>query len=212
MLTRFDRDHLHRLAEKVRAYDLRQAVEEVTGGRAAPGVVEALASRCAFDHAGTLLFPDHPGEVAEVLDRCGFEVLAPVPSVVVRKRLARRYGWAEDAVEVSIVTAWTGPPGDGHRGVEVFVLSRPAPDDTVAAIERRERNEDHLALRVTHPGEGGPAAVRALLTEGLSLVPDGGGHNPLDRPGTGGRSVWYFTAPGAGRLEVTCAGHPAEIG
>ncbi|MQS09109.1 hypothetical protein FNX48_018565 [Streptomyces sp. IF17] len=175
-------------------------------------MVEALASRCAFDHAGTLLFPDHPDEVAEVLGRCGFEVRAPVPSVVVRERLARRHGLAGEDREVSIVTAWTGPPGDGRRGVEVFVFPRPTPDDPVASVERRERNEDHLAIRITRPGEGGMTAVRALLTEGLSLVPDGGGHNPHDRPGSGGRSVWYFTAPGGGRLEVTCAGRPTDAG
>ncbi|MBT3104712.1 MULTISPECIES: hypothetical protein [unclassified Streptomyces] len=53
--------------------------------------------------------------------------------------------------------------------------------------------------------------MRSLLVEDLSMVPDGGGHNPYEGAGAGGRSVLYFTAPG-GRLELTCDGSPAHGG
>ncbi|MFJ4827647.1 hypothetical protein ACIP5L_30705 [Streptomyces bacillaris] len=211
MLGDEDQGRLRRLVDVLAGYDLRRVVEEVAGGGVAAGVMASLAARCVFDHVATLVFPDRVADVVDALDRWGFEVCAPVPSVVVRDRLVRRHGLGVDDRDVSIVKAWTGHPPGGPRGLEVFVFPRPRKDDAVAEAERRSRDEDHFALRVTHPGGGGLALVRSLLVEDLSMVPDGGGHNPYEGAGAGGRSVLYFTAPG-GRLELTCDRSPAHGG
>ncbi|MFB8141716.1 hypothetical protein [Streptomyces parvus] len=207
MLGEEDQDRLRQLVEMVADYDLRQVVEEVAGGGVAPGVMASLAARCEFDHVASLVFPDRVEDVVDLLHRWGFEVCAPVPSVVVRDRLVRRHVLDADDCDVSIVKARPGRTPRGSQGLEVFVFPRPRKDDPVAAAERRSRQEDHFALRVTHPGDGGLDLVRRLLAESLSIVPDGGGHNPYD--GAGGSSVLYFTAPG-GRLELTCDGIPTD--
>ncbi|MFE6773940.1 hypothetical protein ACFVFD_33690 [Streptomyces fimicarius] len=201
MLGDEDRSRLRRLVEVVAGYDLRRVVEKVAG-QADPGVLASLASRCVFDHAATLVFPDRVEDVVDVLGRWGFEVSGPVPSVVVRERLVRRHGLDEEDSDVSILKAWATRATGGSPGLEVFVLPRAREDDAVARAERRSRHEDHFALRVTRPADGGLDRVRSLLVDGLSLVPDGGGHNPYEGAATGGRSVLYFTAPG-GRLELT---------
>ncbi|MFJ5938494.1 hypothetical protein [Streptomyces sp. NPDC093071] len=204
-----DRGRLRRLVDVVEGYGLRRVVEEVAGGGVDPGVMASLASWCVFDHVATLVFPDRVEDVVDVLRRWEFEVHGPVPSVVVRDWLTRRHGLDAADRDVSIVKARTARATGPSRGLEVFVFPRPRRDDPVAAAERRSCREDHFALRVTRPADGGLGLVRSLLVDDLAMVPDGGGHNPHEGAGTGGRSVLYFTASG-GRLELTHDGSPAD--
>lgn len=214
MLDAQDSARLRRLLDEVREYGGRESVagffSEFVGGRD-PGLDGVLV----FDHAALLVFPDDVADVTELLTDAGFTALPPVASVVVRQRLAERYGVAEDALPVSIVrgTIPSGPAAG--RGVEVFAATGELPASMVAA-ERANDTEAHFAFTMVDPGDGALESLRKTFANRLSLVPDGGGYNPYDDAASGGRSVLYFRVPdgsaaGVRRFELTCAGHFPEV-
>ncbi|WP_284581375.1 methyltransferase [Streptomyces sp. 2P-4] len=189
---------------------------------------ESLAAWCVPAHAAVLVFPTAPGQLAGALAGMGLAASGPpTPSTVVRDRLRARYGIRPDALEVSIVRAAV-PTEDGGLG-EVEVFSLPVPPtagpgpgpgspgrfgaDTGACLrhlvrrERAERNEAHVAFRVTAADEVVFAGLRFLLVERAGMRPDGGGYNPHEDV-----TVLYFrSAAPAGtpyaRLELLMPGH-----
>ncbi|MFB7601186.1 methyltransferase, partial [Streptomyces sp. NPDC056160] len=173
-------------------------------------------SDISFDHIATLVFPGSVEDVRMFLARAGFEVGLPIPSVVVRDRLARRYGVPEEALDVSIVH---GHPRSADRGgVEVFVLPQAIADRVHLGIVARERAteaEAHVAWTVRSESL---EQVWRNCREKLGMTPDGGGYNPNDDAAAGGRTVLYFKAPrrisDAGRIhrvELTCAGNHPDV-
>ncbi|TDV48648.1 methyltransferase [Actinophytocola oryzae] len=190
---------------------------DTTGALAAFGMeetAEELAGLATLHHIGLVVFPDWESEVVEFLKLCGLAVAEPVPSTVVAARLAERYGQPPANLPVSIVIGGLGNHAD--RAVEVFVLpglQNRADGDGIAARERRGGFETHVAFEVR------PECLdvaRKLVCHRTGLVADGGGHNPFEQAGDGGRSVFYFAAQdgtgnrrehGFHRLELFCAGH-----
>jgi hypothetical protein len=161
-----------------------------------------LAACCTFDHIATLVFPRHLAEVHTCLAAMGWRTTAPVPSVVVRQRLADRYGMSEGDLEVQIIRATK----DGQPGLEVFCLPTTQAIEQVIAGERQHHNERHWALFVDRPDQALLERLAELLVGKLSMLPDGGGHNPHEERRAGGQTVLYFKYP-SGRLELTCAGN-----
>ncbi|MEY9876270.1 hypothetical protein ABH931_005780 [Streptacidiphilus sp. MAP12-33] len=167
-----------------------------------PDAVAELAIHCAFDHVATLVFPRTVDEVRDCLTAWGWACAPAVPSVVVRGRLAARYPLRVEDLDVWILHARK----DRHPNLEVFCLPTTRLVDIVAARERREGNERHLALLVRTPAPETLDRLAHLMVGRLGMVPDGGGYNPHEDRGAGGRTVLYFRHPLRGRLEVTCAG------
>ncbi|GAA1593140.1 methyltransferase [Streptomyces globosus] len=197
---------------------------------------ESLAAWCVPAHAAVLVFPTAPGGLAEALAGLGLAVSGPpTPSTVVRDRLRARYGIRPEALEVSIVRAAV-PTEDGGLG-EIEVFSLPVPQaagpgpvpvaggraaggsgaetgaETGACLhhlvrrERAERNEAHVAFRVTDADEVVFAGLRFLLVERAGMRPDGGGYNPHEDV-----TVLYFRSAAPAdtpyaRLELLMPGH-----
>ncbi|MCE7006283.1 acetylserotonin O-methyltransferase [Kibdelosporangium philippinense] len=159
------------------------------------GVDPAIAEHCTFDHGAVLVFPSSISDIPDALLAVGLVVGPAVPSVVVRGRLARRYGIS--GLTVQILRAPVG-----SREIEIFALEG-APDDVVAA-EREHEHESHLALAVTAPDQVVLTGLMAALEQG-GLVPDGGGYNAhVDC------TVLYFRGAGR-RLELISAGHHSAV-
>ncbi|MFD0266497.1 methyltransferase [Streptomyces sp. NPDC127106] len=179
------------------------------------GERESLGAWCVPAHAAVLVFPQARADVAGALAGFGLKAGAPMPSTVVRDRLRARYGIAPEALEVTIVRAAV-PTAEGELGeVEVFCLPVPdgAEDESAVCLrhlvrrERAERNEAHIAFRVTSTDEVVFAGLRHLLVERAGMRPDGGGYNPHEDV-----TVLYFrsAAPAGtpyGRLELLMPGH-----
>jgi hypothetical protein len=205
----WDSQKLSQLIYDVRRLSVEQVLEESVG----PGIDDdvaaaaAVAAECSFDHGAALVFPDDVADVAGVLREHGFTVARPVPSVVVRERILRRYNLAGYDLDVSILRATTRLASGAPRGVEVFCIPRRRASSAMVTRERRENNESHFALYVERSDSATLCALRSILIDRLSMHPDGGGYNPHDGAPTGGRSVLYFSVPGGGRLELTCAGN-----
>ncbi|MEU2391787.1 methyltransferase [Streptomyces sp. NPDC007369] len=186
------------------------------------GERESLGAWCVPAHAAVLVFPRTRADVARALAGLGLKAGAPMPSTVVRDRLRARYGIAPEALEVSIVRA-SVPTAEGELGeIDVFCLPvpdtvadtvpDPVADETAVCLrhlvqrERAERNEAHVAFRVTSTDEVVFAGVRHLLVERAGMRPDGGGYNPHEDV-----TVLYFrsAAPGGtpyARLELLMPG------
>ncbi|MBW8486586.1 methyltransferase [Actinomadura parmotrematis] len=148
-----------------------------------------------FDHVGLLVFPESVDAALAGLADAGLRAVRTLPSVVVRDRLAERYGLDRPAVTIAHLDA-----GEG-RTLELF-LATGCPEE-VAEDERAAERERHLAFEAA-PGSLGVLA--ALRADGLA--PDGGGFNPSESDG--GRSVFYFRRPDGGladRVEVVVPGH-----
>lgn len=169
----------------------------------------------AFDHVAVLVFPDDVEDVREHCMKAGYDVSEPVPSVVVRDRLAQRYGVAAADVNVSILRVH--PQGIDRGGVEVFVLPRGEAEALHRGLVARERAteaESHLAWLV-HQDR---AAQVWQGCRDLGLLPDGGGYNPNEDAAAGGRTVLYFrenmeclTSRKSRRIELTCRGHHENL-
>ncbi|MCF3122097.1 methyltransferase [Streptomyces arenae] len=150
-----------------------------------------LTRHCALAHAAVLVSAPSVETLRTILRARGLDAGKAVPSVIVRRRLAERYGRTTDSLHVSIVrvpvpvcapapeaaSSPTVPPGE--RAVEVFVLETPpgAGLDAVAVRERAARHESHMALEVTAPDDVIMTGLRTTLVERGAMVPDGGGYN-----------------------------------
>ncbi|MBV9314944.1 MAG: methyltransferase [Pseudonocardia sp.] len=187
--------------------------------RLTEGQRTSVAAHCALSHAAVLVFPASVDELIAGLRAQGLAVDEAVPSVVVRERLSRRYGVPVDALSVAIVHVHVPEPDRDPRMVELFALEVPPGSGLagIAARERAERNESHLALDVGVPDDVVMAGLRALLIDQGGLVADGGGYNSLEDC-----TVLYFRGPGGGgqgpdahhyrRLELRVRGHwPAAL-
>ncbi|MGW1178683.1 hypothetical protein ACWD4P_33760 [Kitasatospora sp. NPDC002543] len=168
-------------------------------GRAA---IDTVAAHCRVDHVATLVFPATVVEAEAYLLRRRWTPTSTVPSVVVRRRLADRYGLDHRQLDVSIVHA----SAPGAAGVELFCLPPTAAARPVLDGERRWHRERHTALLVEAPSERLLDELRSLLTGPLAMRADGGGHNPHEGPESGGRTVLYFRPATGSRLELTCRG------
>ncbi|MFF0448165.1 methyltransferase [Streptomyces sp. NPDC004609] len=154
----------------------------------------AVATHCTLVHAGALVFPASSEGLVASLRQAGLAVDDPVPSVVVRDRLAARYRVPAAELDVAIVHVHL--PSGGHRAktVELFVLPVPpgSPRRRIAERERIEHNEAHLALEVDGRDAVVLAGLCALLTDQGGLTHDGGGYNALEDC-----TVLYFRSTGA---------------
>jgi hypothetical protein len=193
-----DADRLDRMIKCVREADTTEVLGMFLDGRVPSADVGELADWCAFEHGGILVFPESVLDVCEWLARRGFRVTDTVPSVVVRDRLCWRYRCATNAVPVMIVHGIDATPSGAGRQIEVFVLPQPFRAALPAELptrERREENETHLALRVCDPGADRLRQLCELVVDLGTMRPDGGGYNPGEESGAGGRSMLYFAAP-----------------
>ncbi len=170
--------------------------------------LRALVERCHFAHAALLLFPAHPDALHATFAECGlFTDAPPQPSVVVRDRLAQRYGRAGADLDVGILRPSVLGRDGRSRVIEVFALTVPPGSDLedIAVRERAQQDEAHVAFEVDDPD---PLALRGLRASFAhhGAVPDGGGYNPHEN-GT----VFYFAAPPTtkapyGRIELYAPG------
>ncbi|MFJ6082416.1 hypothetical protein ACIQI8_13525 [Streptomyces sp. NPDC092369] len=192
-LTEADVLRIKRAAAYVETHDTDQVLAELF-----PDLTETertdISSHLAFDHTAVLVFPDTLEGLREELDRLGFEPGAVNPSVVVRGRLARRYGSTVAESPVAIVHL-----GVAGRSVEIFALPVPpdSPLEAVAADERESEHEAHHAFAATE------APVR--FEERTGAVPDGGGYNAHERV-----TVRYFRTRSNARFELRLSGDAAR--
>ncbi|MEU9337241.1 methyltransferase [Streptomyces sp. NPDC048290] len=157
----------------------------------------ALVDHCRFAHAALLVFPPDLPALHAQLAACGLTLdpaTPPAPSVVVRDRLAARHRLDAAALDVRILRPPVPGPCGRNRMVEVFVLTVGADAAAgglaaLAARERAEEHEAHVAFEVERPDPLVLHGVRAILAH-RGARPDGGGYNPHE-DGT----VFYFTAP-----------------
>lgn len=201
-LTASDLERIARATAHVRDHDTEQVLAELLPHLTA----EERADVCrhlVFDHTAVLVFPSSLDELCEELRRCGFEPGPLTPSVVVRERLARRYGALVGDAPVGIVHV----PVDG-RSVEIFALPvlPDSPRQAVAADERAAEHEMHHAFAVTAPGTVVPAGLRTVLQERGGAVPDGGGYN-----GHEDVTVLYFRTRQHRRFELRLPGRHERL-
>ncbi|RSN07996.1 SAM-dependent methyltransferase [Streptomyces sp. WAC 05977] len=210
MLSSQDELRLYRAASLAARSTAPGALARLLGNPAAADIDD----RVEFDHVAVLVFPDSETDVRDFLAEAGFETGPSVPSRVVRSRLAERHRVAEADLDVTIVHASpiTGLGGD----LEIFVLPRGSAERIAPGLIERERareEESHTGWLVA---EGQLERIRRTCRDALGMEPDGGGHNPHEDTGTGGRSVVYFKAPAGDkeyrpRFELTARGHHAEV-
>lgn len=164
----------------------------------------AVARHTAFAHVALLVFPATLNGLADELARQGVDVGPMTPSVIVRDRLAARYGVPAGELTVGIVhvpaTDRAGQPCE----LEIFALAAPQELARLAEDERRRERERHVALTVPRPDAVLLRGLRASIT--TVMRPDGGGYN-----GHEDATVHYFhdphhPEPAFRRLELICAG------
>ncbi|MFJ4091408.1 methyltransferase [Kitasatospora sp. NPDC089913] len=203
---------LRAAADFVRRHDTATLLPLLLPGLDGPQL-HSLTRHLSFAHAAVLVFPPDPATLRAELAACGLTADAPpLPSSVVRDRLAARHGRDAAGLDVSILRPGVRAADGTRRAVEVFALTVPAGSDlgAVAEHERAHQHEAHLAFEVLRPE---PLLLRGLcaLLADRGAVPDGGGHNPHEN-GT----VFYFTAPAASlagyrRVELYAPGDHRDV-
>ncbi|WP_239395549.1 hypothetical protein [Frankia sp. CiP3] len=215
-----DVDSVVRIRSILNQFSVEQVLDAVSAHTHGPLLGRVDLQHCTFDHYGFLVFPETISEVVSALRRNGFEVTRPVPSVVVKSRLCRRYRIPPEDLDVRIVRGAVDTDLFGCREIEVFaatVAHGCALPEGMADRERQSMNESHVAIMVDRLERVLAELRRQLLGSG-ALVADGAGYNPLEKEQEGGRSVLYFRATEPPlvrsfphRLELTCAGEHADV-
>jgi len=189
-LTEADVLRIKRAAVYVETHDTDQVLTELFPDLP-PAERADISRHLVFDHTAVLVFPDTLEGLREELHHMGLEPGAVNPSVVVRGRLARRYGSTVADTPVAIVhVAVAG------RSVEIFALPVPqdSPLEAVAADERESEHEAHHAFAATETPLG--------FEERTGSVPDGGGYNAHENV-----TVQYFRTKSKARLEIRVNGN-----
>lgn len=201
-LTETDLDRIRHAADHVRDHDTDQVLAGLLPRLTAEDRAD-VARHLGYDHTAVLVFPTSLDGLRDELRRAGLDPGPVAPSVVVRGRLARRYGAALADSRVGIVHV----PVAG-RTVEIFALPVPpgSPLEAVAADERGAGHESHHAFAVTAPGPVIPAGLRTLLTERAGAVPDGGGYNDHENV-----TVLYFRTARHRRFELRLPGRHEPV-
>ncbi|MET7988464.1 methyltransferase [Streptomyces sp. NPDC005281] len=186
-----DTSRLRTTVDFVKEQDTATLLPRLLPGLDGPEL-RALTEHCRFSHAALLVFPADEAELSAMLTDCGLVAVAPPrPSVVVRERLAARHRRPAAELDVGILRPPVVGADGAHRMVEVFALTVPAGSglDAIAAHERRQQHEAHVAFEVAAPD---PLVLRGLCASfaRYGAAPDGGGYNPHEN-GT----VFYFEAP-----------------
>ncbi len=206
-----DLARLTEMLSKIEVLDTGEALELLLGGDSETAA--ELAGHCTAKHIALVVFPDRVSEVVDFLRLSGLTVGEPVPSTLVRARLADRYGRASETLSVSIVTGVQ--PSHPYHALEVFVVpgvQNRTDENGIAARERLGAFETHIAF------ETAPESLdimRKMISRRTSLRADGGGHNSFEQARQGGRSVFYFAISNDGntsecgfrRLELFCKGN-----
>ncbi|MDT4995325.1 MAG: hypothetical protein QOH97_5217 [Actinoplanes sp.] len=222
MIDRHDVTRLLRLVNLLVDSDASTLMGAVLGAGSA-----GVPRGCRLRHGGILVFPERVEDVHQILTSIGCAVSPAVPSVIVTRRLAGRYGVESASLPVVILTGQLPDCAD-VRQIEVFVLATdddglPAgvPLEDIVARERAGEHETHIAFEVDPPVADHVAGLTAHLGTAFGMVPDGGGYNPHEQPESGGRSVFYFSsaaeADGRGersnvhRIEICAAGHWPDL-
>ncbi|QKW18351.1 hypothetical protein HUT16_04075 [Kitasatospora sp. NA04385] len=171
------------------------------------------AQHCTFDHCGLLLFPRTLESGLRRLEELGLSPMPVVPSTVVRRRLAERYGLDPADCEVHITRLRLGlPTGRRHTAVEIFLLPRDgrAYSPRLEEAEVAAGYEQHTAFVVARPSTALLTRLVASWRTEAGLLTEGGGHNPHEG-GPDGSTVMYFVRehahPGPRRrFELHCPG------
>ncbi|MDY0814376.1 methyltransferase [Kitasatospora purpeofusca] len=207
-----DSTRLRASADFVRRHDTATLLPLLLPGLDGPQL-HSLTGHLAFTHAALLVFPPDPATLRADLAACGLAAdTPPLPSSVVRDRLALRHRRDAAGLDVSILRPEVRSADGTRRAVEVFALTVPPGSDLwpVAEHERAHQHEAHLAFEVLRPEPLLLRGLCALLAE-QGAVPDGGGYNPHEN-GT----VLYFTAPAASlagyrRVELYAPGDHRDV-
>jgi cyclohexanecarboxylate-CoA ligase len=180
-------------------------------------VADSVLSRhVRFDHGALLVFPATVDAAVTELSRQGMSVSAPLPSTVVRGRLAERYDLAPQELPVTITRARS--PKSPEHTLELFLLpAHAAQAQRIISDERAHQHESHLAFRVLQPVEHLLDRVWNAVVRQTELTADGGGFNPYH--GRSGCTVLYFRSEGQlprpyswpRRLEIIADGHHQAI-
>ncbi|MFD8694809.1 methyltransferase [Kitasatospora purpeofusca] len=207
-----DGARLRAAADFVRHHDTATLLPLLLPGLGGPQL-HALTRHLSFAHAAVLVFPPDPATLRAELAACGLAAdTPPLPSSVVRDRLAARHRRDAAGLDVSILRPGVRAADGTRRAVEVFALTVPPGSDLrpVAEHERAHQHEAHLAFEVLRPE---PLLLRGLcaLLADRGAAPDGGGYNPHEN-GT----VLYFTAPAASlagyrRVELYAPGDHRDV-
>ncbi|WP_306364128.1 hypothetical protein [Nocardia sp. CC227C] len=165
---------------------VRSASVDATLAVVVPGLTGTqraeVAAHTVLAHVAALVFPASTEGLLAELRALGMVVGEPLPSVVVRGRLARRYGLDADALDVAIVHVRDAAHDADSPMVELFALPMPTGGglSRIATHERSECNESHIALQLDTTDGVIVARLGALLIERGGLLPDGGGYNSFE--------------------------------
>ncbi|WP_067717447.1 methyltransferase [Nocardia yamanashiensis] len=206
-LDSFDLHQLDAAARFATTYDTEAVLNAMLPGLTA-GERAAIVARCRFAHTAVLVFPPDPETLVAALAQRGMTAGPATPSMVVRARLATRYGRSADRLDVRIVRVALPSPDGDPRLLEIFALIG---DQTeIAAAERAAGNESHLALEVESTDPVELTGLRTLLLRRGRMHADGGGYNSHENA-----TVLYFRTTATDRpyrrLELHVAGRHSPI-
>ncbi|MEJ3653029.1 methyltransferase [Actinomycetes bacterium KLBMP 9759] len=162
----------------------------------------SLAAHCRLSHAALLVFPASIEQLRDGVAALGLEIDRVNPSVVVRGRLAERYGL--DDLDVVIAHAEVRDRNGRPCAVELFAMLTPPELAWIAVDEQAENHESHIALEVVEPDAVVLDGLSHLVTRRGGMSVDGGGYNVHEDA-----TVLYFRGHGR-RLELISRGHFPE--
>ncbi|MEU6350903.1 methyltransferase [Streptomyces sp. NPDC047072] len=201
-----DLDRIEAAAEFVRRNDTASALDALLPALTAEERHD-LGGLVRLAHTALLVFPRTLAGLGDELAGRGLRTGGMTPSVVVRGRLAQRYGRPAGDLPVGILRAAVPGAPDGRGEIEVFALEVPPGSDlaSVAADERTAGYEAHTAFEVLAPTPVVLHGLTALLVDRAGARADGGGSNPHENS-----TVFYFRA-GDHRIELYVPGRHPEL-
>jgi len=218
MLDESDLSRMRNIDRIIREHSNRELVTSALGQSASVDIIEKLSELCLFAHGALLVFPEHVDDVIAVLRLLGYKAGVVVPSVVVKNRLAARYGLDNSAFQLQIVHGSTTAANGEKREVEVFMSITPPISKSIAWEERAFEYETHFAVKVDVKSGHTLTEVADLLCAATDFRKDGGGYNPFEDEANGGTTLMYFIRPAQSeedklfrRLEVQCSGDYSHL-
>lgn len=213
-----DMSRTRNIDRMVKEFSNQELFIRMLGEKTDAEVSKKLSTLSAFVHGALLVFPDHVDDVVSTLNHLGYEAGEVVPSVVVKARIAQRYGLNTDAFQVHIIHGAKTASNGERREIEVFILTTPSVSESIAWEERTFENETHFAVKVRTEDGYTLTEVSDLIYSETEFRRDGGGYNPFEDIPNGGTTLMYFVRPAQSeedkffrRIEVQCAGNYSHL-
>ena len=175
-------ERVYHISRTIMQKDTAGILKDMLPSDFSEALLGGLCKHCEFVHAGLLVFTPSLTEIQDLIGEIGFSVERIFPSVIVKKRVSKRYGLKEELLDIRVVKGVLRSKDSLDKYLEVFVFPQDTPGITENIVynERTNELETHFAFQPIDPDAVLLQGILSTLKKYGGFSDDGGGRNVFE--------------------------------